>query len=345
MADLNVWVPRGQYVALPALPSVAPEASESAHMILDADCARVHELYRLSGRPPLETQSPAEAREAMLRARAILQPDAPQVGEVRDIVAAGPAGPIPLRIYRPAGETRKRLPGLIYFHGGGWVIGDLDSHDTLCRELCEKARIAVVSVHYRLAPEHRFPAAVDDAIAATADICSRAEELQLDPERIAVGGDSAGGNLAAVVCIGARNSGRPRLAFQLLIYPAVDATFSMESHQTRGEVLPLTRGAITWFKDHYLGADTKNLRDWRVSPMFAETLAGLPPAYVLTAGFDVLCDEGLEYARRLASAGVNVRTLHMPGMIHGFITMGRIVAGANEAVAECARALERQLRP
>lgn len=311
-------------------------------MTLDPDCARVHELYKMARRPPLEQQTPEQARDGMARSRPILQPDPRPVGSIEEAAADGPAGKIPLRIYRPSTQPKGAvLPAFIYFHGGGWVIGDLDSHDALCRELCEQSGVAVASVHYRLAPEHRFPAAVDDAIAATRWIAANAASLNFDADRLAVGGDSAGGNLAAVVCLMARDAGGPQLRFQLLIYPAVDGTLAHDSYRTRGDVLPLTNAAITWFRDHYLGADKSASTDWRLSPLLAKRHDGLPPAFVLTAGYDVLCDEGLAYAQKLATAGVPVRTSHMPGMIHGFITMGRIVKAANRAVEDCAAELRR----
>ena len=213
------------------------------------------------------------------------------------------------------------LPGLVFFHGGGWVIGDLDSHDDLCRDLAAQAGCAVLSVDYRLAPEHRFPAAADDAIAATNWVAANAAPLGIDPKRLAVGGDSAGGNLAAVAALAARDAGRP-LAAQLLIYPVTDMSrFEGESYATCGEGYGLTAGAMVWFRDHYL-TDANAARDWRVSPLLASDLGRSPPALVVTAEFDVLRSEGEAYAKRLAEAGVPTRAhplrRHDPRLrIHG----------------------------
>jgi acetyl esterase len=310
-------------------------------MPLDPDCLKVHALYALAKRPPLELQTPTEARDGMTRSRPILQPDPPEVAEVRNLTAQGPHGAIQMRLYRPLAPAAP-LGVLIYFHGGGWVIGDLESHDALCRELANQSGHSVVAVDYRLAPEHRFPAAVDDAIAATQHIVAHATTLGIDPARIAVGGDSAGGNLAAVVAIALRGELAHPLSFQLLIYPAVDSNMSRPSINSNGDVLPLTRNAMAWFWEHYSGG--VDLRqNWRASPISAADHSGLPPAYVATAGYDVLLDEGRAYADQLAAAGVVVTRQHYPGMIHGFITMGRLVAVANTATKDAALALKTAL--
>ena len=312
-------------------------------MSLDPDCQRVHDLYRLAARPPLETLSVAEAREAMKRGREILQPDPPAMSEVRNLACPGPGGPIPLRLYRPPGvSAAARLPVLVFCHGGGWVIGDLDTHDTLARELSVASGAAVVSVDYRLAPEHRFPAAAEDAFAATKWVAENAASLGVDPARLAVGGDSAGGNLAIVTSLMARDGGGPKIAFQLLIYPATDFSATQISHVENAAVLPLTKPVMEWFCAHYLGGQD-GITDWRASPMSAPSLKKLPPAYVITAGYDVLRDEGQDFADRLESAGVAVTRAHYPGQIHGFITMGRIVREANTAVTDAAGALRAAL--
>ena len=315
-------------------------------MSLDPDCKKVHELYALAGRPPLETLTPAEAREGYLRGSALLGPDPAEVGEIRNLVAQGPAGDIPLRLYRPKGKSADAiLPALIFFHGGGWVIGDLETHDRLCRQLCNESGVAIIAVHYRLAPEHVFPACVEDAFAATQWIAANAAALRIDAQRLAVGGDSAGGNLSAVVSLMARDAKGPALRLQVLIYPAVDFRMNSPSFTTRGDVLPLTKQAVKWFGDHYLGKIPGAVDDWRASPIRAASLAGLPPAHVVTAGYDVLCDEGRAYADALEKADVAVERAHFPGMIHGFITMGRIVKAADTAIAGCAAALKRALTP
>ncbi len=310
-------------------------------MALHPDCLKIHGLYAAAKRPPLEQQTPVEARDGMSRSRPILQPDPPEMGEVRAVSAAGPAGAIPMRLYRPKGAAPTTLlPALIYYHGGGWVIGDLDSHDVLCRQLCNASGAAVVSVDYRLAPEHRFPAAVEDGNAALFWIAANAANLGIDGTRLAIGGDSAGGNLAAVAAIAARDRGGPALRLQLLIYPAVDFAAQSGSYTSEANILPLTDKAMAWFQDHYLGNDKRTAaQDWRASPLRALSHANLPAAYILTAEHDVLRDEGRDYGNTLEAAGVAVERVNFPGMIHGFITMGRIVADADKAVAACAAAL------
>ena len=297
------------------------------------------------GVPPTHTLPHLESRAAYRDRRSVLQPMPQAVAEVRDLSADGPHGAIPMRLYRPAvaTQTGAPLPALVYFHGGGWVIGDLDTHDTLCRELANAAGIVVIAVDYRLAPEHRFPAAYDDAFAATAWVVDRASALDLDPTRLAVGGDSAGGNLAAAVALGARDGGGPPIAFQLLIYPATDMRAGHASHVTNGEGYLLTKDSIRWFHDHYID-DREHDVDWRASPLLATDHARLPPSLVLTAGYDPLRDEGMDYARVLADAGNAVSYVCFERQIHGFITMGKVLDEANTAVALCAAELRRRLR-
>ena len=303
------------------------------------------ELFEQKQVPPVYTLSPSDARISYRERRVFTQPDPAPVGQVQDLHASGPAGPIPMRLYRPA-ETGSSalapLPVLIYFHGGGWVIGDLDTHDTLCRELANGARCAVVSVDYRLAPEHRFPAAVDDCVAATRWLQRNAVALGLDPGRIAVGGDSAGGNLAAVVSIILRDAGDSAPAYQLLIYPATDMRRSAPSHTTFASGYLLTRESVTYYHDHYIEDSADDL-DWRASPLLHPDLGGLPPALVVTAGFDPLRDEGLHYAQRLSQAGNRATSVCFERQIHGFITMGRLIDEANAAVSLCAAELCRAL--
>ena len=293
--------------------------------------------------PPTHTLSVADARAYYRDRRAVTQPAPPEVAQVRELQASGPHGAIPLRSYRPLGSAPDAvLPALVYYHGGGWVIGDLDTHDTLCRELANGAGCAVIAVDYRLGPEHRFPAAVDDCIAATRWVRAHATELHVDASRLAVGGDSAGGNLAAVVALAARDSGDLPIAFQLLIYPATDAHRSHPSHTENGEGYLLTRDTMTYFSDHYL-PDRRDYDDWRASPLLREDLAKLPPALVLTAGFDPLRDEGKAYAERLTAAGNRASCVCFERQIHGFILMGKVLDEANTAVALCAAELRRAL--
>jgi len=302
---------------------------------LDPDAAAVYRAFQEAGRPPYETVSPAEARELYLKGRFVSNPEPPELASVEPLTIPSPAGPIPARIYTPT-KLRKAnglAPGLVFFHGGGWVIGDLDSHDVVCRKLADEGELMVVSVDYRLAPEHKFPAAVDDAIAATKWTAENARQLGIDAARLMVGGDSAGGNLAAVVAISARDGNGPDIAGQVLIYPATDFAMTHPSHREPETSILLTHSVIPWFRDHYLNG-AADVHDWRASPARATTLIGLPPAYVLTAGADPLRDEGDEYARRLKEAGVAVTYRTFPGQFHGFFTMGKLLQQANVAAGE-----------
>ena len=302
---------------------------------LDSDAAFVFRAFQEAGRPAYESVSPAEAREFYLQARLVSNPEPPELKSAEPLAIPSLAGPIPARIYTP---TKLRsangvAPGLVFFHGGGWVIGDLDTHDVVCRKLADEGQLMVISVDYRLAPEHKFPAAVDDAIAATKWIASHAKELGIDASRLVVGGDSAGGNLAAVVALSARDGDGPAISGQVLIYPATDFAMTHLSHSEPETSLLLTHSVIRWFRDHYLNG-VSDIGDWRASPARAKTFAGLPPAYVLTAGADPLRDEGDEYARRLKEAGVAVTYRTFPGQFHGFFTMGKLLQQANVAAAE-----------
>jgi len=302
------------------------------------------QLIEEKGLPPTHTLSPAEARHWYRERRFVTQPQPPAVAQSVDLKAPGPGGDIALRLVRPVGSAPgTQLPVLVYYHGGGWVIGDLDSHDTLCRELANGSGCAVVAVDYRMGPEHRFPAAVDDVIAATRWVHANAAALDLDGSRIAVGGDSAGGNLAAVVAIAARDSGDLPLAFQLLIYPATDMRRGAPSHQSNGQGYLLTRDTITYFHDHYIDDASHDL-DWRASPLLHHDLSKLPPAFVLTAGYDPLRDEGLQYAQALSEAGNRAALVSFERQIHGFITMGKVIDEANTAVALCAAQLRQALQ-
>jgi acetyl esterase len=298
-------------------------------MQLDADAARVLELVRLSGRPPYEALTPAEARAQFLAACAVLAPEPQPVAEIRDLSVPRPNGEaIALRLYRPIGTAAAAmLPGLVFFHGGGWVIGDLGTHDPLCRHLANASGCAVVAVEYRRAPEHKFPAAVEDAWSATCWVAAAAASLGIDASRLAVGGDSAGGNLAAVTSLLARDRGGPALTGQLLLYPPLDCVGSHASHRRFAEGYLLTRATMRWFAEQYLrGAE--DAAHWCASPLQRADLAGLPPALVLTAGFDPLCDEAIAYARRLRRHGVKVCRRHRPDQLHGFLLMGRVVRAA-----------------
>ena len=308
-------------------------------MQLDKQVEAVLEMAAKSPAPPFWQVSPAEARKLYAKGRAVVQPASPDVAGVENLRMPGPGGDIELRDYRPieskAGDV---LPALVFFHGGGWVIGDLDTHDVLCRALANAGRCAVVSVHYRLAPEHKFPAAFDDAVAATHWVHGNAAKLGIDPKRIAVGGDSAGGNLAAVVAIAFRDTWAPALSLQLLIYPVTDMRMNTASYVKNAEGYMLTRKSMEYFAEHYLRG-AADVTDWRVSPLLANDHTKLAPAYVITAGFDPLCDEGHAYAEKLLAAGVTTTYECFEGMVHGFIGMGGLVATANHGVYRCGQAL------
>jgi acetyl esterase len=308
-------------------------------MPLDLFAQRVLDLIRESGRPPYETLQPNAARALYRAARFVLQPDPAEVAEVRDLSAPGLAGPVNLRLYRARGTRADDvLPALVFFHGGGWVLGDLDSHDRVCRTVANAAGSAVIAVEYRLAPEDKFPAAVEDSIGATEWIAANAASLGIDATRLAVGGDSAGGTLAAVVAIAARDRGGPALHLQVLVYPATDLALDLDSHRRFTSDLPLTHATMVWFRDLYLRTEADRT-DWRASPLRAADHRNLPPAFVVTAGFDPLRDEGDAYARRLAEGGAVVAHHCCESQIHGFLTMGRIIPEAHTLVAQIGAAL------
>ena len=314
-------------------------------MRLDPDTEALLEAARAANRPAWNELTPEEAREAYMASRALSAPPPIPVAEIRDMACPGPHGAIPLRLYRPAAAPGRDAPVLVYAHGGGWVLGNLESHDGLCRHLAEHSGCVVLAVDYRLAPEHRFPAAFEDALAATQWVAAQAEALGIDPARLAVGGDSAGGNLMAAVCLHARDHGGPRIAFQMLLYPATDLTMDTPSHRRFGEGHMLTTVAMRWFATLYLRGP-EDAADWRAAPLRAASLAGLPPAFVLTASHDPLRDEGEAYARRLVEeAGVPVTLWRVPGHLHGFLPMGRLLRAAEPALDRLAAALRQALSP
>jgi acetyl esterase len=294
-----------------------------------------------SGRPPLERQSVAEARAFHVADAAALNGDAPAVAAVADRTVPGPAGELPVRVYTPEGEAP--FPIVVFFHGGGWVVGTLDTYDPLCRALAAATPAVVVSVGYRLAPEHRWPAAAEDAYAATLWASRNAAALGGAQHRLAVAGDSAGGNLAAVVALGARDRGDPAIAFQLLVNPVLDAAGDTDSWREYAEGFQLTAAGMRWYWDHYLGGADGMAPD--ASPLRAAFVGGLPPALVVGAEHDILRDEGEAYAARLREAGVEAAATRYPGMVHGFVRWRAVTPAADDALQEAAAALRSALAP
>lgn len=312
-------------------------------MTLHPGAQAVLDLVAESGRPSFEEMSVPDCREAYVSSRKALQPDPIEIAETRNLTMPGPAGDLSLRLYRGQPLQSGQLqPAIIYFHGGGWVIGDLESHDTVCRELAHRSGMTLISVDYRLAPEHVFPAAVDDAIAATEWIASNAAKLGVDAARVAIAGDSAGGNLAAVAAIAARDRGGPEIAFQALLYPVTDFDLTRPSYQENGMRPPVKTTTMAWFRDLYL-AKPEDQKDWRAAPIHAPNLGGLPPAFVMTAGYDPLRDEGKAYADALAAAGTACAYKCYTGQIHGFLNMARVNPQTFDAFDEIAAAIKTAL--
>jgi acetyl esterase len=319
--------------------SFAQGSSTNAHGAAQMDADSVAYMKAQLPAPSL-LAPPEEVRDARRRARLRNQPDLPQVLQVKEYEATGPQGAIPLRLYRGAGTAATgALPVLVYFHGGGWLLGDLDSHDWTCRSIANKADYAVISVDYRLAPEHRFPAAFDDALAAVHWVAAHADMLRIDSARISVVGDSAGGNLAAAVALAMRDEGGTKLKSQILIYPAVDLSMSGDYYGRFTKDLILTDDAMRTFIALYV-PEVAQRKDWRASPLLAPSLKGLPPTFVLLAGFDPLCAEGEAYAARLGKAGVATTVKRYPGQMHGFLSNEKLLPKANDAIADMATALK-----
>lgn len=286
-----------------------------------------------------DTRDPEEARRLYAAGTATFSPPTPALKSAADRVIPGDGGEIPIRLYTPEAEAGPEgLPVLVFLHGGGWVFGDIDTHDALCRLLAHQAACLVVSVDYRLAPEHKFPAALDDSLAALDWVAEHATEIGGDAARIALGGDSAGGNLAAAACQVARDKGGPDIVLQLLIYPAVDFTAAMVSPRSNGAGYGLSDRAIAWMQECYLN-DPFDATDPRASPAMAKDLSGLPPAFIQTAEFDPLHDEGKAYADALRAAGGTAIHINYPGMIHGFMRMGALIDDAAVAIDDAAKAL------
>lgn len=307
--------------------------------MLDPQARTFLDQLAAAGRPPLHELPPEQAREAATGLTASLGGPPEDVAEVRELSIPGPAGTIPARLYVPAGT--KPLPVLVYYHGGGFVIGSLDGWDPVMRSLANASGCAIVSVDYRLAPENKFPAAVDDAYAALEWVAREAASLGADSNRLAVGGDSAGGNLAAVVSLLARDRKGPKIAFQLLVYPTTEQDYTRASHVAYGENHFLTSDMMHWFIGNYTTPET--IGDWRVQPLHAESLRNLPPAHIIVAECDPLHDEGEAYGERLRAEGGTATLVRYPGMIHGFFTFPAALDQGRQAISDAGAALRTAL--
>lgn len=303
-------------------------------MPLDPQIQAVMEQVAALGFPPAHTVSPEQARA---NGRARPRAKGPDVAGVEDRAIPGPDSALPVRIYTPEGTGP--FPALVWFHGGGWVVGDLDSADATARNLTVSANCVVVSVDYRLAPEAKFPGPAEDCYSATEWVMQNAASINADPSKIAVGGDSAGGNLATAVCLMSRDRSGPPLGFQLLVYPVTDCNFATESYSSNAEGYQLSRDGMVWYWNHYLQSDADASNPY-AAPLQAQDLGGLPPAIVITAEFDPLRDEGEAYARRLEGAGVPTTCTRYDGMIHGFFGMAAAVDKGKQAIDQAASMLK-----
>jgi len=299
------------------------------------------QLLARSGQPPLHQLGVVEARQQFDAFMLLLGGRPAPVGEIVDRTMAGPAGSLRIRIYRPAHSVARLLPTVLYFHGGGWAIGSLEGYDLACRYFCARSGCAVVSVDYRLAPEHKFPAAIDDGIAAFRWLATEAAGLGLDPDRIVLAGDSAGGTIAAVAAQELRGEPRPP-CLQWLVYPATDLGGDTPSHKSCGEGFLLTQADMDWFRGQYLNTPAE-IDDPRASPLRAADLAGVAPALVFTAGFDPLRDEGQAYAKRLSAAGVKTIHREFDTLIHGFVGMRGALQAAARAMDDMVAGLRHEL--
>ncbi len=303
-------------------------------MSLDSQTKVLLEQLAAAGTPPLETLAPELARQAFV----VPQGELAQVGKIDNRIISSSETNIPVRIYYPL-ETMENYPALVYFHGGGWVIGSIDTHENICRALTNQANCVTISVDYRLAPEHKFPAAVEDCYAAVQYVYDHAEDFQVDRTKIAVGGDSAGGNLAAVVTNLAKDKNTPPICFQLLFYPSTnpggEATTSMLEN---ADGYFLEKGTMEWFRDCYFNSEEDKTNPL-ANPALHGDFAGLPPTLIITAEYDPLRDESEDYAKKLAEAGVEVECLRYDGTIHGFVSMEAVIPKGKEALAKAAESL------
>ena len=303
-------------------------------------------LDRAGAQPPdatgLTIQEQREAAHGMVAGLAALSEEGPEVAQVRDRVVPGPYGEFPVRVFTPEGTGP--FPAYVYFHGGGWWMGNIAMTEGECRHIVRDVGCVVVSIDYHLAPEHKFPIPVEDCYTATTWVVEHADELAVDPERVAVGGSSSGGNLAAAVCLMARDRGGPLLSFQLLVSPALDRNFETPSYHQNSDGYGLTRDTVSWFWDLYL-SEPSDASNPYAAPTQAKDLSGLPPALVITAEYDPLRDEGEEYGRRLQAAGVPATVSRYDGMIHGFDFFTKVLPAARECREEVIAALRRAFTP
>lgn len=322
---------------------MATTTSDST-IALDADSAAIVALLAASGLPAYEDMTVAQARATLAQFGPAMAFPKVDVASVEQIAIPGPGdAPLELRVYRPV-EGGGAAPVLVYLHGGGWMLGNLDSHDDICRKFCAAAGIVVVAVDYRLAPEHIFPAAVDDVFAAIRWVVANSARIGADANRIVVGGDSAGGNLAAVAALAAAAGDLPPLVGQMLLYPVTDLAQESAAYTRVVAGVPLTAATMRWFKAAYL-ASPSDAADWRASPLGARSLRSTAPAFVATMYHDPLCDEGIAYARRLAEAGTVVTYLHYWQHIHGIASMGGLIRDAEGLIASACAWLDARFRP
>lgn len=304
---------------------------------LDPNVRSILEMIEAQGDPPLETLPVAQARALVLERFKPVAGTPESVRSVENLRIPVPGGEIGIRVYTP--DAAAGRPALVYFHGGGWVVCNLDTHDVVCTAIAHRAGATVVSVDYRLAPEHKFPTAVTDCYAATVWVTTNAERLGIDPKRICVGGDSAGGNLATVISLKGRNEKGPAIALQAMVYPVTDlSSFDTCSYSEFADGYSLTRSEMEWFRDHYLSRIDDRENPY-ASPLLATDLKGLPPALIITAECDPLRDEGEAYAKRLEQAGVPLTCKRYPGMIHPFFSLSGVIPQAFDAIQQVADAV------
>ena len=308
---------------------------------LDAKVQLICSIVERVRTVPVEELTPEMSRQQLAMFSKLLGGGPTVVGEERDMVVPGPDGDLPARLYRPANASEGPLPILVFYHGGGWIQGDIETHDEPCRRIANASGGLVLSIDYRLAPEHKFPAGVDDCIAAFRWVRDHGAEIGADTSRIAVGGDSAGGNLSVVVCQEMARLGETGPGFQLLIYPATDSRLSSKSFKLFEDGFFLTRERIDWYLELYLDDFDKQKTDTRFSPFFTEDLSGQPPALIMTAGFDPLRDEGKAYHEALQAAGVASEYVQYDGMIHAFINMAGVLPEGATSMELCGNRLKK----